>query len=140
MEKWKPVKGSHYLISDNGRVKNTLTDKILLGKDVKHSKGYAVYRLVIGGISKQHYGHRLVADAFLRNPKDYPMVNHKNGIRDDNRLTNLEWCSYEYNTYHCREVTGNGLKISKSTFMQLYNENRNMSLAKFIGIVQQYFN
>lgn len=139
MEQWKPIRGSHYLISDKGRVKNSLHDKILLGKDVKHSDGYVVHRLVIDGVTKQFKAHRLVAEAFLKNPKNYPMVNHKNGKRDDNRLSNLEWCSYEYNSYHCREVTGNGAKISKTKLMQLYKENIHMSLARFIGIVQHEF-
>jgi hypothetical protein len=81
-----------------------------------------------------------VAEAFLNNPNKYPMVNHKNGNRADNRLSNLEWCSYEYNSYHCRSITGNGAKISKSKLMELYKENTNVSLARFIGIIQHHFN
>jgi hypothetical protein len=139
-EKWKPIKGSHYLISDKGRVKNTLHDKILRGKDPKHSQGYVVHRLVIDGVSKQYKAHRLVAEAFLKNPNNYPMVNHKNGIRDDNRVSNLEWCSYEYNSYHCRAVTRTASFISRSKLMQLYKEHSNMTLIRFIGIVQHHFN
>lgn len=53
--------------------------------------------------------HRLVALAFIANPNNYPLINHKNEIKNDNRISNLEWCDYKYNANYgsCRE------KISK---------------------------
>ena len=134
MEKWKVIfKNSNYSISNRGRVKNIKHDKILNGKDIKHSQGYVVHRLVIDGISKQYKAHRLVAQHFLSNPSNLPVVNHKNGKRNDNRASNLEWCSYEYNSYHAQKITKNRSFISRSNILKIYKENTNVSLDKFVG-------
>jgi hypothetical protein len=50
--------------------------------------------------------HRLVAITFLPNHNNFPVVNHKNGIKDDNRASNLEWCTISYNTKHAFEKLG----------------------------------
>lgn len=52
------------------------------------------------GKSTKFSVHRLVADAFIPNPKQYPIINHKNSIRDDNRVENLEWADRFYNQRH----------------------------------------
>ena len=49
------------------------------------------------GKTKQHFIHRLVAQAFIPNPNNYPCVNHKDEKPSNNYVSNLEWCSYQYN-------------------------------------------
>jgi hypothetical protein len=65
--------------------------------------GYKEVALSKNGKTRTVLLHRLLAIHFIPNPDNLPCVNHKNGIKNDNRLENLEWCSRSYNTKHAYE-------------------------------------
>jgi hypothetical protein len=82
----------------------------LNGKEKKQSNHSAGYKVVwLNG--KVQYVHRLVAEKYIDNPNNLPTVNHKNGIKNDNRVENLEWTTKRNNCEHARL---NGLSESKS--------------------------
>ncbi len=68
-----------------------------------NKRGYLHASLRRGGKSYTKLRHQLVAITYLKNPHEYKFVNHKNGIKTDNRVENLEWCSMEQNTKHATE-------------------------------------
>lgn len=94
---------SKYLISSDGSILNTKTDKIVVFNI--DSKGYMKARLY-SPLSNNPDGrkpfrlHRLVAKAFLPDYSEELQVNHKNGIKTDNRVENLEMVTNSQNVYH----------------------------------------
>lgn len=131
-EIWKNVVGyeEYYMVSNKGRV-------ISKGRTVFKSNGrnckqrdrllntysgdwYHGIVIAIDGLRLTKNVHRLVAEAFIPNPKNLPEVNHINGIKSDNKVENLEWCTDLENKRHAIKV---GLKpkvcISKYTEEQI---------------------
>ena len=84
-----------YMINRKGEVRSLLTNKIL--RPAKLKTGYMCVGLRKNGISKTVRVHRLLAKAFIPNPDNKPHVDHINGVRDDNRLENLRWCTNQEN-------------------------------------------
>lgn len=141
-EEWRDVVGYEglYKVSNLGRVKSL--DRIIpFGKFKKHIKGkilspylHCGYPEVTLWDSKRGNNtklrvHHLVSMAFIPNPKGYPIINHKNEIKTDNNVDNLEWCDYSYNlNYGSRKGWQrriNGVPICKYTkdgvFVERYN-------------------
>ena len=114
---WKDIKGFEgiYQISDCGEVKSlsrnvkcrggvrNVSEKILV--PVTIGNGYKQVGLCRDGKCKRVLLHRLIAEAFISNPNNFPCVNHKDGNPSNNNIDNLEWCTHEYNSnyYICKE-------------------------------------
>lgn len=69
-------------------------------KHLTDSDGYKFIALSKDGNKKYYKIHRLIAQSFIINPLNKPIINHKNGIKDDNRISNLEWCTTKENIQH----------------------------------------
>lgn len=100
----------HYSISTFGRVRSEVTRRGTVAGTIKASSpnllGYVSVMLSLGGIDDRFLMHRLVALAFIPNPENKPRVNHMNGIRHDNALSNLEWVTAKENTQHAMRELG----------------------------------
>lgn len=102
-EIWMHVVGYElYMVSSFGRVCSIKQKgvKLLYGNaSIEKTSGYRKVNLCSKYKKDKSIAvHRLVAQAFIPNPNGYEIVHHKNGIRDDNRVENLEWCTTEYNS------------------------------------------
>lgn len=104
---YKPIKGyeGRYLISDKGEIKSIIFKKIKKLTPCINSQGYIESILIDkNGKRKNEKWHRLLAKTFITNPKNKRCVNHKNGIKTDNRLENIEWVTEKENSVHARDV------------------------------------
>ena len=99
-EIWRKIEGyDYYMVSNCGRVlslKNRHGKKQML-KIKTNDNGYCSVGLYLNKKCKYHFVHRLVAQAFIPNPNNYPEVNHKDERPENNCVENLEWCTHQYN-------------------------------------------
>lgn len=158
VEQWRPVKGyeGKYIVSNNGNVmsvprsytdelgRNYVVDGITLAK-CDDARGYDRVRLGDSGMMRVH---RLVAEAFIPNPLNLPEVNHKDGNKKNNCVTNLEWVTHQGNVVHAVEAGLFGERAKKATpeiveairaeYIPYDREHSTIALGKKYGIDPAY--
>lgn len=117
-EIWKEIPGfeGYYEASNQGRVRS-------IERVVRSGRGYKIVKPTILKPSIDEWGYekvclrkkgksfsrkvnRIIAQTFIPNPNDYPQVNHIDGVKQNNNVDNLEWCTCSHNMLHCH---ANGL-------------------------------
>jgi hypothetical protein len=101
---WKQIEGSEFMISSRGDVVGRK------GLPIKRFKTQGYWRLNVFqyGRYRRLYLHRLMALAFLPNPKNLPQINHIDGDKENYSIDNLEWCDQSHNIRHAYDM---GLKV-----------------------------
>lgn len=143
-ELWKDIQEYEglYQISNLGRIKSL--DKYIKGKGGSKrfikgrllnptlTRGYLGMCLCVNFSIKRFNIHRLVAQHFIPNPENKPQVNHINGIKIDNRVENLEWCTCQENIIHAFK---NNIQIRrKGKDNPLYGKSNPNTSKKIIDI------
>ena len=159
-EIWKDIEGYEglYQVSNLGRVKSLsrliirstgrnyyIPERLLnamLDKD-----GYERVCLTNAGKGVNRFIHRLVALAFIRNPENKLQINHKNGVKTDNRVENLEWNTNSENIKHSynflnrprlRGESNGGSKLTKEAIEEIRNSTLSQGkLSKIYNVSQQ---
>lgn len=124
MEIWKDIEGYEglYQVSNLGNVKSLNKRKGRILKLTKDHFGYLRVNLYKDFKYKIHKVHRLVAQAFIENSNNYPIINHKDEDKTNNKVENLEWCDHKYNNNYGtvrkrqKQTATNNPKISKQVF------------------------
>lgn len=119
--------------------KEVSKEKFLKGNKIQN--GYLQVKLIKNNTVKNYLIHRLVAQAFLENPNNYEIVNHKDEIKTNNKVQNLEWCNVQYNntygTKQERQSKNHSLKcaeVSKKKVFQL--SKNNVIINKFESVTE----
>lgn len=122
MEIWKPIEGTKGFIevSTEGRVRSWLRGKPQILKTQVDEKGYHRIRVTVEREKMTVRLHRAVAKAFIDNPNNLPQVNHIDGNKSNNSITNLEWVTNKENVHHAIQ---NGLWDSVLEGVRKRNES-----------------
>lgn len=145
-EIWKDIEGYEglYKVSNLGRVKSinriiehkrlgttTVQERILSAVD--KGLGYMVVGLSKGGKRKTMRVHRLVAKAFIPNPKNFDLINHKDKNTSNNNVSKLEWCDYQYNNTYADHNELSSKSLSKPVLQYTMNGK---FVARYYGAVE----
>ena len=129
---WKEILDGNYSVSNTGIIKandryvETKTgirhykEKVLI-PDINKNDGHLRVTLCDKGVSKKYMVHRLVAENFLENPNNYPVINHKDEDPSNNNVDNLEYCTVAYNNaYNNRHQR---IGDAEGTTIDVFDEN-----------------
>jgi hypothetical protein len=157
---WKSISGfeGHYEINELGQIRSLtriVTHKngrqfLIKGKLLTmglSKKGYVRVNLSLQATPNFFFVHQLVAQSFILNPECKPQVNHKNCIKTDNRIDNLEWVTNEENYNHAKE-NGRMKKDKELSYtilhkalvpeiLMLLKTNKTIDVAKVYGVTER---
>lgn len=146
-EVFEDLKGyeESYQISDQGRIftKRRLDgNRIIYGRELHPlitKDGYLKVRLTKNSVATGYYIHRLVAKQFIENPYNLPEVNHRDGNKFNNKVSNLEWCSKQDNMKHAAKhsliqhgAARPSAKLTEEQVLEIY-KLKGIMAAKEIG-------
>lgn len=140
----REIKGfENYMITEDGNVFSKNAKRYL--KIITEANGYGKVNLCQNGNRSPKYVHRLVAEAFLENKNDFPVINHKDSNKLNNNKDNLEWCTHKYNLEYSgvvkksNEATRKGVKqLDKSTGTVINVFDSMMEAERSTGIYQSH--
>ncbi|MBR6503165.1 MAG: HNH endonuclease [Clostridia bacterium] len=118
VEIWRDIPGynGRYQVSNCGNVRtndynHTGITKLLSMHD--NGRGYLIVSLTKNNKGKKFKVHRLVAECFIDNPDNLPVVNHKDENKQNNHVNNLEWCTNDYNTHYGTAIKRRGKPVKQ---------------------------
>jgi len=142
-ELWKDVKGFEniYVVSNYSRIKSLIRKtktwqihkEIIVSTNSK-ARGYVKFPAHKDGKRYNLLFHRIIAEAWIPNPNNFPDVNHINAIRDDNRIENLEWVTHSMNIRHAYKMGNKNQKGEKNNSAKI-----NQNIANNIRIYHEQF-
>lgn len=146
MAKWRTIKDFHdYQISDNGEVKSLKHGKEMILSSTNDGKGYLMVSLSKDGKNIIKRIHRLVAETFIPNPNNLPVVRHLNDISNDNRLENLAWGTVKDNIAdsirnNLHPSTKRRIKIISIKSDDIRKYNSQADAGRDLGIITSHIN
>lgn len=139
IEIWKDIEGYEglYQVSNFGNVKSlnyNRSGKENILKPQKNENKYLHISLCKNKKQKTFLLHRLVALAFLKNPQNFPCINHKDENKENNHVDNLEWCTHEYNLKYGTRLEKisekrKGFKFTEESVQKMSNSHRGKKLS-----------